>query len=99
MPMPRWWLWYHDLRAAFSRRPVMTPDRFVRARQLFGAALALPPDERPAYLRVACGDDPAMLAEVEGLLSSHNQAGSFLQHSGANEAATISMVIEDYSGR
>src|SRR5262245_4099412 len=34
--------------------------------------------ERQAYLDTVCGDNPDLRAQVEGLLRSHDQAGSFL---------------------
>src|SRR5438128_1007700 len=34
--------------------------------------------ERSAYLNEACGDDVALRRRVEALLTSHEQAGSFL---------------------
>src|SRR4051794_14691829 len=37
------------------------------------------PAERAAYLEGACGPDAALRAQVEGLLRSHEQAGSFLE--------------------
>src|SRR3954463_10803282 len=37
------------------------------------------PAERAAYLDGACGADAALRALVEGLLASHEQAGSFLE--------------------
>src|SRR5437660_402212 len=37
------------------------------------------PAERAAYLDGACGSDAGMRALVEGLLKSHDQAGSFLE--------------------
>ncbi len=37
------------------------------------------PQERAAYLDEACGSDKKLRAEVEALLESHEQAGSFLE--------------------
>jgi len=37
------------------------------------------PEERAAYLDEACGSDKKLRAEVEALLESHDQAGSFLE--------------------
>ncbi|HEX5103497.1 MAG TPA: serine/threonine-protein kinase, partial [Pirellulaceae bacterium] len=34
--------------------------------------------ERQTFLETACGDNPGLRAQVEGLLKSHEQAGSFL---------------------
>jgi serine/threonine protein kinase len=45
---------------------------------IFAAAAALPAGDRPALLARLCAD-PAQRARVEGLLRSHDVAGSFLQ--------------------
>lgn len=44
---------------------------------LFDAALARPPDQRPAFLRSACPDDPALIGEVESLLAASEDAEPF----------------------
>jgi serine/threonine protein kinase/tetratricopeptide (TPR) repeat protein len=53
-------------------------------RDLFEAALELPPEERLAYLDGACGGDTAMRQRLEALLSKHDQADSFLESPAAN---------------
>ena len=57
--------------------------RWTRIQTLFEQALDRPADERTAWLRAACGDDPALYREVEALLEgdSHQHtvfAGSAL---------------------
>src|SRR3954453_23991682 len=48
---------------------------------IFLAALELKTSaERAAYLKGACGDDAALLANVQGLLAAHEQGGSFLDN-------------------
>lgn len=47
----------------------MTPELFRRSRVLFDEAVELPPAERDAYLRRACGDDDELREEVDALLS------------------------------
>ena len=51
------------------------------AEQIFHEARKMPPSERAAYLRGACGGDAALWADVEGLLSADAQAGEFLRTS------------------
>ena len=46
----------------------MTPYLFRRSREVFGAAVELPPSKREAFVRDACGTDRALLEEVEALL-------------------------------
>jgi serine/threonine protein kinase len=50
-------------------------DRWLRAKELFGEAVARPPAERARFLADACPDDAAMRQEVEALLTSHDAAG------------------------
>jgi serine/threonine protein kinase/Tfp pilus assembly protein PilF len=60
----------------------LTPDVAERWRQadaLFQQALALPAADRPALLDAACGHDPELRAEVEGLLAALDDADAFLE--------------------
>ncbi len=56
----------------------MDPDRWRRVQAIFHDALERDQDARAAWLDDACRDDPALRAEVESLLSSHQRAGGFL---------------------
>jgi serine/threonine protein kinase/tetratricopeptide (TPR) repeat protein len=47
--------------------------------EIFLAAVERAPDERVAYLDVACAADAGLRAQVEALLRSHVQAGSVLE--------------------
>ena len=58
----------------------MTPERWVRVREIFAAALAEPPDRRSSFLAQACAGDPSLQEEAEALLASHGEAGSFIEH-------------------
>ena len=55
----------------------MTTPQWEGARQLFHRALALPADERSAFIRRETADD-ALRAEVEALLAAHQEADGFL---------------------
>ena len=57
----------------------LRPDAWVRLKELFDCARALPPAARTAYLAEACGGDEALRVEVERLLAAHDAAGSFLE--------------------
>ena len=48
-----------------------------RVKELFQEALERPPLERIAWLRQRCDGDSALAAEVESLLTTHEEAGSF----------------------
>jgi eukaryotic-like serine/threonine-protein kinase len=68
----------------------MTPEVWERVKELFEAALERGPQQRPAFLAEACGQDAAVRAEVERLLSEHEQAGgSFLLQSGKDLAGLL----------
>ena len=74
----------------------MTPERWQQIDQLFHAALGYEPAQRPGFLVSACGGDEELRLEVESLISSHQEAESFIemppgdlaaQMLGANECA------------
>lgn len=56
----------------------MTPQRYRQVGELYHAALALPPQDREVFLQKACNGDAELRHEVEQLLASHEEAGSFL---------------------
>ncbi|MEM0962906.1 MAG: serine/threonine-protein kinase [Bacteroidota bacterium] len=53
-------------------------DRWARVQTLFEHALERDADERSAWLRAECGDDPGLYREVELLLDGDRQDTSFL---------------------
>jgi tetratricopeptide (TPR) repeat protein len=52
----------------------MSADRWERLSDLYHAAAALAEDERSAFLREECADDPALQADVERLVAAHERA-------------------------
>jgi ABC-type amino acid transport substrate-binding protein len=52
----------------------MTPERWLREKDVFAAAVDLRPEARPAYLAQACAGDPALRAGVEALLANFARA-------------------------
>ena len=56
------------------------PSDWERVRLLFHKALAVPPEERAAFVRSACTDERVQ-SEVESLLAAHEAAGGFLSAS------------------
>jgi len=65
------------------------PDRIE---SIFHAARALPPGEREAYLKGACGNNRALRSKVEALLDADAEAGEFIRtgEGGADDAdATV----------
>jgi serine/threonine protein kinase len=52
------------------------PDRWQRAKEVFGSALAHEPAERSAFLAQACGGDESLRQEIASLLAAHEEAGT-----------------------
>ena len=55
----------------------MKSDRWRHITEIFHAAIAREPDSRDAFLTDACRQDPSLREEVERLLASHQEAGTF----------------------
>lgn len=56
----------------------MTPSGFGRLEEIFHAARRVEASRRAEFLAGACGDDAALRAEVEALLSAHETRGDLL---------------------
>ena len=56
----------------------MTPELRAEARRVYLELLDLPVDQRAAHLERVCAGRPDLRAEVESLLRSDDEAGSFL---------------------
>ena len=56
-------------------------EKWDQVKELFTSALERDAAERSAFLRQACGDDVSLRNEIESLLSSFNDAPSFLEDS------------------
>src|SRR5262245_40714395 len=65
----------------------MKPERWEQIERLFDAALRLDAGRRAAFLDQACGGDEALRREVDSLLASDGQAGSFLANPAVEVAA------------
>src|SRR5687767_13920051 len=79
----------HELAA----EPIVTavPD-WRRVKEVFQEALALPADERMLRVRQRCGDDLALRTEVESLLETHAQAGSFAERPAEELLGALSLL-------
>jgi serine/threonine-protein kinase len=63
-----------------SDHPGVTPEQWQRIKELFGAALEQPSEQRVAFLDQACRPgESAIRAEVEGLLAQHRESDSGFQ--------------------
>lgn len=57
----------------------MNAERWNVIKVIFGKALELEADRRPAFLDESCRDDPSLRNEVETLIASHEKAGDFIE--------------------
>src|SRR5580693_871211 len=64
----------------------MDAERWKRVDDLLHSALQLPDGQQEEFLRQQCGGDMELLEEVRSLLTSHRQAGSFLEPPGLHVA-------------
>ena len=69
----------------------MNIDRFKRLEEFFDAAVALPPEQRHAYLDQACGDDTDLLALVERILQRIGDDTGLLRAEVTGESGTLDM--------
>jgi eukaryotic-like serine/threonine-protein kinase len=67
----------------------MNPERLEQIDQIFQEALDLAPEQRANFLASACGDDLQLRAEVESLLTAHQNAGAFIEDSASDVAASL----------
>ena len=74
----------------------MTTPEHERLERLFNAALERKQrTERSAFLDGACDDDSDLRMQVEGLLSAHDRAGSFLNVPAVDPQATLESSTRD----
>ena len=75
----------------------LAPDEWLRAKDLFVSARALPAADRDAYLAAACGSNDVLRREVESLLAADARANSFLEspamlrNDGSTQAAPLTI--------
>jgi Tol biopolymer transport system component len=69
----------------------MKPDRWIKIKEIFQAAMDRAPAERAVFVSDACAGDQELRKEVESLMSSDGRSGTFLD-SPAYEAAAEMLV-------
>jgi len=67
----------------------MTPERWQQVKQIFNSALNYRPDERGLFISQACSGDDELRSEVESLIASHEQSGSFIDQPAFEAAASL----------
>jgi TolB-like protein len=70
-------------------------ERLRRLEQIFHAALALPPEERAAWVAEQCAGDPHLRSEIESLLRhAEEPTGGFERHMAPEAAGFIASMSE-----
>jgi serine/threonine protein kinase len=67
----------------------MTPERWQQVKQIFNSAIAYAPEERSSFISQACFGDEQLRSEVESLIASHEQSGSFIDQPAFEVAASL----------
>jgi non-specific serine/threonine protein kinase/serine/threonine-protein kinase len=65
-------------RCGALRLPPMTPEYWQRIKELFNEATEYEPAARARFLGESCAGDLALLAQVESLIASDEEAGDFM---------------------
>jgi eukaryotic-like serine/threonine-protein kinase len=67
----------------------MTPERWEQINELYHEAVELDANRQAKFLNQACAGDAALRDEVESLIASHEQAGSFISEPALKVAARV----------
>jgi eukaryotic-like serine/threonine-protein kinase len=76
----------------------IVPEAWRRISALLDEALALPVEDRPAFLRRACAHDPRLLAEAEQALAACDESGDYLESAGGGAAAAVLRDMAEQTG-
>lgn len=77
----------------------MDRERWRRAQLLFHSALEREPEVRSEFLDRACGDDSELRREVERLLTTDEELGSFLETPAIDYTTVTKTVTPSRLGR
>lgn len=77
----------------------MEPEHWIRVKEIVHASLDMEPLERKAHILHACGGDAPLQAEVESLLTSCSEAGTFLETSILGQIPAELQESKLYSGQ
>jgi eukaryotic-like serine/threonine-protein kinase len=66
----------------------MTPERWQQVKQIFNSAITYRPEERSLFISRACSGDAELRSEVESLIASHEESGSFIDKPAFEAAAS-----------
>src|SRR5262245_62629662 len=76
----------------------MPDPHWESMKEIFHAALALPVDERPAYVDRVCKGDMALRRAVESLLKSHEETDNFVDAPAYQAAAQMLADDDKFKG-
>jgi eukaryotic-like serine/threonine-protein kinase len=65
----------------------MTPERWLRMKELFSSAMESAPAERSKFLDEACAGDESLCREIKRLIASYEEEQSFMEAPAVNEVA------------
>ncbi len=68
---------------------MMTPERWQQVKEIFNSALMYRPEDRGPFISQACSGDENLRSEVESLIASHEQSGSFIDQPAFEMAASM----------
>ena len=67
----------------------MTPEKWLKIKWIVQSAMEKPEGERHQFASQECGDDDALLFEVNALIASHAEAEELWKRSGAIPTSKI----------
>jgi len=67
----------------------MTPERWQQVKEIFNSAINYRPEERSSFISQACSGDVELRSEVESLIASHEESGSFIDKPAFEAAASL----------
>jgi eukaryotic-like serine/threonine-protein kinase len=69
----------------------MTPERWQQVKEIFNSAINYRPEERSSFISNACSGDEELRNQVESLIASHEESGSFIDKPAFEAAASLLM--------
>src|SRR5437868_2492791 len=72
-----------------TRMTRMTPEKWQQVKEIFNSALNYRPEERSLFISQACSGDEQLRSEVESLIASHEESGSFIDKPAFEAAASM----------
>src|SRR6266851_9457721 len=77
----------------------MSSERWERTKEILEQALRIAPERFHSYLDSSCGADAELRAEVESLISSHQEAGSQFLGAAAPEVLDLASGLSSAASR